>query len=149
MEEDGFAATKLFNHGYSYTYDDVIFLPHYIDFSTDNISLSTLLTRWVPLLSPILSSPMDTVTKGAMAAAWRPLVASISSTPTSPLLTRHLLSAPSSPDASPSSPLLPSAPPPTVSTHPTNLTPTPTCSSPRVALRPPSSSATSLDPTGR
>jgi hypothetical protein len=69
MEEDGFAATKLFNHGYSYTYDDVIFLPHYIDFSTDNISLSTCLTRRVPLLSLVLSSPMDTVTEGALAAA--------------------------------------------------------------------------------
>ena len=69
MEEDGFATTKLFNHGYSYTYDDVIFLPHYIDFSTDDVSLSTCLTRWVPLLSSVLSSPMNTVTKGAMAAA--------------------------------------------------------------------------------
>ncbi|KAE8124501.1 hypothetical protein FH972_019380 [Carpinus fangiana] len=69
MEEDGFAATKLFNRGYSYTYDDVIFLPDYIDFSTDDVSLSTRLTRRVPLLSPVLSSPMDTVTEGAMAAA--------------------------------------------------------------------------------
>jgi hypothetical protein len=66
MEEDGFTATKLFNRGYSYTYDDVIFLPHYIDFSTNDISLST---RWVPLFSLILSSPMDIVIEGAMAAA--------------------------------------------------------------------------------
>jgi IMP dehydrogenase len=66
MEEDRFAATKLFNCGYSYTYDDVIFLPHYIDFSTDDISLSTCR---VPLFSLILSSPMDIVIEGAMAAA--------------------------------------------------------------------------------
>ncbi|KAB1216860.1 Inosine-5'-monophosphate dehydrogenase [Morella rubra] len=69
MEEDGFAATKLFNQGYSYTYDDVIFLPHYIDFPTDAVSLSTRLTRRVPLLAPIISSPMDTVTEGCMASA--------------------------------------------------------------------------------
>jgi IMP dehydrogenase len=69
MEEDGFAATKLFNLGYSYTYDDVIFLPHYINFSTDDISLSTRLTHRVPLLSPVLSSPMDIVTEGNMAIA--------------------------------------------------------------------------------
>ena len=69
MEEDRFAATKLFNRGYSYTYDDVIFLPHYIDFSTDDFSLATCLTHQVPFLSPVLSSPMDTVTEGAMATA--------------------------------------------------------------------------------
>ncbi|KAF5477230.1 hypothetical protein F2P56_003893 [Juglans regia] len=69
MEEDGFAATKLFNQGYSYTYDDVIFLPHYIDFATDDVSLATRLTRRLPLLSPVVSSPMDTVTEAGMAAA--------------------------------------------------------------------------------
>ncbi|KAF3950270.1 hypothetical protein CMV_023949 [Castanea mollissima] len=67
--EDGFASTRLFNQGYSYTYDDVIFLPHYIDFSTDDVSLSTNLTRRLPLYTPIVSSPMDTVTESAMAAA--------------------------------------------------------------------------------
>ncbi|GMY33143.1 inosine-5'-monophosphate dehydrogenase 2-like [Fagus crenata] len=67
--EDGYAAARLFNQGYSYTYDDVIFLPHYIDFSTDQVSLSTRLTRRVPLYSPIISSPMDTVTESSMAAA--------------------------------------------------------------------------------
>ncbi|XP_011014409.1 PREDICTED: inosine-5'-monophosphate dehydrogenase 2-like [Populus euphratica] len=67
--EDGFPAEKLFNQGYSYTYDDVIFLPHYIDFPTDAVNLSTKLSRNVPLSIPWVSSPMDTVTESYMASA--------------------------------------------------------------------------------
>uniref|UniRef100_A0A2P2QLK5 Inosine-5'-monophosphate dehydrogenase n=1 Tax=Rhizophora mucronata TaxID=61149 RepID=A0A2P2QLK5_RHIMU len=67
--EDGFAAEKLFGQGYSYTYDDVIFLPNYIDFPTDAVSLSTRLSRNVHLSFPCVSSPMDTVTESHMAAA--------------------------------------------------------------------------------
>ncbi|KAG6392465.1 hypothetical protein SASPL_146684 [Salvia splendens] len=67
--DDGFPATRLFNQGYSYTYDDVIFLPHYIDFPTDAISLSTKLSRRVALATPCVSSPMDTVTESSMATA--------------------------------------------------------------------------------
>ncbi|PIM98518.1 IMP dehydrogenase/GMP reductase [Handroanthus impetiginosus] len=67
--DDGFPATKLFNQGYSYTYDDVIFLPHYIDFPTDAVSLSTKLSRRVALATPCVASPMDTVTESSMAAA--------------------------------------------------------------------------------
>ena len=67
--EYGYAAEKLFNQSYSYTYNDVIFLPHYIDFATDAVSLSTKLSKNVPLSIPCVSSPMDTVTKSYMAAA--------------------------------------------------------------------------------
>ena len=67
--EDGFSAHKLFNQGYSYTYDDVIFLPHYIDFPTDAVSLSTRLSRNISLSIPCVSSPMDTVTESYMASA--------------------------------------------------------------------------------
>ncbi|XP_010537815.1 PREDICTED: inosine-5'-monophosphate dehydrogenase 2 [Tarenaya hassleriana] len=67
--EDGFSAERLFAQGYSYTYDDVIFLPHYIDFPTDAVSLSTRLSRRVPLTIPCVASPMDTVSESAMAAA--------------------------------------------------------------------------------
>lgn len=67
--EDGFAAERLFAQGYSYTYDDVIFLPHYIDFSTDAVSLSTRLSKRVPLSIPCVASPMDTVSESHMAAA--------------------------------------------------------------------------------
>ncbi|KAI3466297.1 hypothetical protein Pfo_022960 [Paulownia fortunei] len=67
--DDGFPAARLFSQGYSYTYDDVIFLPHYIDFPTDAVSLSTKLSRRVALANPCVSSPMDTVTESSMAAA--------------------------------------------------------------------------------
>ncbi|KAA0062807.1 hypothetical protein IC582_001738 [Cucumis melo] len=67
--EDGFAAEKLFNQGFSYTYDDVIFLPHYIDFPTDSVQLATRLTRNISLSIPCVSSPMDTVTETYMASA--------------------------------------------------------------------------------
>lgn len=67
--EDGFAAERLFNQGYSYTYDDVIFLPHYIDFPTESVQLGTLLSRNVRLSIPCVSSPMDTVTESHMASA--------------------------------------------------------------------------------
>ncbi|KAK7350383.1 hypothetical protein VNO77_08944 [Canavalia gladiata] len=67
--EDGFTAEKLFNQGFSYTYDDVIFLPHYIDFPADAVDLSTHLTRHLPLSIPVVASPMDTVSEAAMASA--------------------------------------------------------------------------------
>ncbi|XP_060177411.1 inosine-5'-monophosphate dehydrogenase 2 [Lycium barbarum] len=67
METDGFSASRLFNQGYSYTYDDVIFLPGYIDFPTDDVTLSTNLTRNIHLSIPCVSSPMDTVTEASMA----------------------------------------------------------------------------------
>ncbi|XP_057546656.1 inosine-5'-monophosphate dehydrogenase 2-like [Amaranthus tricolor] len=67
--EDGFAAERIFNRGYSYTYDDVIFLPHYIDFPTDAVQLPTKLTKNISLSIPCVSSPMDTVTESYMAVA--------------------------------------------------------------------------------
>ncbi|KAG5555433.1 hypothetical protein RHGRI_006179 [Rhododendron griersonianum] len=67
--DDGFPAERLFNQGYSYTYDDVIFLPHYIDFPTDSVQLSTKLTRNLNLSIPCVASPMDTVTESSMAVA--------------------------------------------------------------------------------
>ncbi|KAL5972470.1 hypothetical protein ACLOJK_039274 [Asimina triloba] len=69
IEEDGFSAVRLFNQGYSYTYDDVIFLPHYIDFPTDAVSLATKLSRNIDLTIPCVSSPMDTVSESSMAIA--------------------------------------------------------------------------------
>ncbi|KAB2601851.1 inosine-5'-monophosphate dehydrogenase 2-like [Pyrus ussuriensis x Pyrus communis] len=65
--EDGFSSDRLFNQGYSYTYDDVIFLPHYIDFPTDSVHLASNLSRRIPLSIPCVSSPMDTVTESHMA----------------------------------------------------------------------------------
>ncbi|KAF7835706.1 inosine-5'-monophosphate dehydrogenase [Senna tora] len=67
--EDGFSAEKLFSQGYSYTYDDVIFLPHYIDFPTDAVQLATRVSSNVPLSIPCVASPMDTVSETCMAVA--------------------------------------------------------------------------------
>ncbi|XP_047310169.1 inosine-5'-monophosphate dehydrogenase 2-like [Impatiens glandulifera] len=67
--DDGFPADKLFRQGYSYTYDDVIFLPHYIDFPTDSVNLSTKLSRNLSLSTPCVASPMDTISEAPMAIA--------------------------------------------------------------------------------
>ncbi|XP_059666734.1 inosine-5'-monophosphate dehydrogenase [Cornus florida] len=67
--EDGFPAERLFKERYSYTYDDVIFLPHYIDFPADSVQLATKLTRNLNLSIPCVASPMDTVTESSMAVA--------------------------------------------------------------------------------
>ncbi|GKV29490.1 hypothetical protein SLEP1_g38417 [Rubroshorea leprosula] len=101
MFEDGFPACKLFSQGYSYSYDDVIFLPHYIDFPTEAVSLATSLSRNVRLSIPCVFSPMDTVSEAHMAAAMAALggIAFVHSTvqPCS----RHPLSAPPSCSVSP------------------------------------------------
>ncbi|GMI84230.1 hypothetical protein like AT1G16350 [Hibiscus trionum] len=69
MEEDGTKAAELFSRGYSFTYDDVIFHPHYIDFPADAVSLSTHLSRNIRLSIPCVASPMDTVSEAHMAAS--------------------------------------------------------------------------------
>jgi len=51
------------------TFDDVLLLPGYCDFSRGDITLSTPLTRSLLLHSPFVSSPMDTVTESALAIA--------------------------------------------------------------------------------
>ncbi|CAK9165640.1 unnamed protein product [Ilex paraguariensis] len=67
--DDGFQAERLFKQGYSYTYDDIIFLPHYIDFPTDSVQLATKLTRNLTLSIPCVASPMDTVSETSMAVS--------------------------------------------------------------------------------
>ncbi|KAF8012770.1 hypothetical protein BT93_I0811 [Corymbia citriodora subsp. variegata] len=52
--EDGYSVQKLFHQGYSYTYDDVIFLPGYIGFPVEQVDLSTKLTRNISLNIPSL-----------------------------------------------------------------------------------------------
>jgi len=64
---DGFSANELFNEKIGYTYDDIIILPGYVSNSIDNINLTTKLTKNISLKSPIVSSPMDTVTGHKMA----------------------------------------------------------------------------------
>ena len=64
---NGNSAENIFSKNIGYTYNDLIILPKYTDFSTDNVDLSTKLTKNISLRSPIISSPMDTVTGSKMA----------------------------------------------------------------------------------
>ena len=68
---DGYALAKIMLSpaGKGFTYDDLIMLPGYIDFTADDISLHSKLTRNLDLKSPVVSSPMDTVTEAEMAIA--------------------------------------------------------------------------------
>ena len=52
----------------SLSYDDVLLVPQFSDIkSRTEVSLDTDLTNGLRLNTPIISSPMDTVTEGAMA----------------------------------------------------------------------------------
>ena len=55
--------------GHSLTYDDLIFLPGYLDFGIEQIDISTKLTKKISLNIPLISSPMDTVTEAELATA--------------------------------------------------------------------------------
>jgi IMP dehydrogenase len=67
--EDGFSLSSIFEQGTCYTYDDLILHPGYIDFPADQVNLSTNLSRNIRLRTPIVSSPMDTITEVDMAIA--------------------------------------------------------------------------------
>jgi IMP dehydrogenase len=64
---DGQSAEQLFGSSSGYTYDDFILLPGHIDFAVQDVCLDTQLTRRISLKTPLVSSPMDTVTEAEMA----------------------------------------------------------------------------------
>jgi IMP dehydrogenase len=64
---DGLSAAELLKPGKGLTYDDIILLPGHIHFTVDSVKLDTQLVPGISLKTPILSSPMDTVTEAPMA----------------------------------------------------------------------------------
>jgi IMP dehydrogenase len=69
---DGHAAQDIFTGGISksgYTYDDLIVLPGQINFGVHEVVLDSHFTKNIRLHTPIVSSPMDTVTESKMAIA--------------------------------------------------------------------------------
>lgn len=66
---DGLSVQELIDsrtHG-GLTYNDFLVLPGYINFPASSVDLRSRITRNVVLNSPLLSSPMDTVTEVDMA----------------------------------------------------------------------------------
>ncbi|CAF0963836.1 unnamed protein product [Adineta ricciae] len=66
---DGLTIKDLFQNHDGLTYNDFIVLPGYIDFSSDNVSLTSKLTKTITIQTPFVSSPMDTVSESNMAIA--------------------------------------------------------------------------------
>ncbi|KAG5181707.1 IMP dehydrogenase/GMP reductase [Tribonema minus] len=67
---DGFSAQEIFDSGAGctgFTYDDLILMPGHVDLPVDSVSLETNCTRNIRLKTPLVSSPMDTVTESNMA----------------------------------------------------------------------------------
>lgn len=69
VPEDGITGSALMSEGHGLTYNDFIMLPGYIEFTPMEVNLSSALTKTITLKSPLVSSPMDTVTESEMAIA--------------------------------------------------------------------------------
>lgn len=51
------------------TYDDILLIPGYTDFSRDDITLKTKISKNIEISIPFVSAPMDTVTEAELAIA--------------------------------------------------------------------------------
>uniref|UniRef100_A0A2K6R9Y5 Inosine-5'-monophosphate dehydrogenase n=1 Tax=Rhinopithecus roxellana TaxID=61622 RepID=A0A2K6R9Y5_RHIRO len=67
--EDRLTVQQLFASAHSLTYHDFLILPGFIDFIADEVDLTSALTQKITLKTPLISSPMDTVTEADMAIA--------------------------------------------------------------------------------
>ncbi len=65
---DGLTLNNLFQSNDGLTYNDFIILPGFINFSSDNVSLQSKLTKSITIKTPFISTPMDTVTESRMAS---------------------------------------------------------------------------------
>ncbi|TRY75020.1 hypothetical protein TCAL_08317 [Tigriopus californicus] len=69
VPEDGITGAQLMSGGHGLTYNDFIILPGYIDFTPDEVDITSALTKTIKLKAPFISTPMDTVTEAEMAIA--------------------------------------------------------------------------------
>ncbi|XP_055347817.1 inosine-5'-monophosphate dehydrogenase 1b-like [Paramacrobiotus metropolitanus] len=65
----GLSREELIQRGEGLTYNDFILLPGFIDFAAEIVETKSPLTRRITLNTPLVSSPMDTVTESEMAIA--------------------------------------------------------------------------------